>query len=69
MPQLQKGARITGAERTKLARDLKKSYAKGTSIRDLAQAHGRSYGWVHRVLTEAGVTLRPRGGTTRPKTK
>jgi len=26
---------------------------------------GRSYGFVHRILTETGVTLRGRGGATR----
>ncbi|MEV0391444.1 helix-turn-helix domain-containing protein [Nonomuraea sp. NPDC050643] len=30
--------------------------------RELALATGRSYGFVHRLLQEAGVTLRSRGG-------
>ena len=68
MAVLKKGARITGAERSKLATDLKKAYDKGTSIRELADKHGRSYGFVHRVLSESGVTLRGRGGATRAKT-
>jgi hypothetical protein len=67
MAVLKKGARITGSERTKLAADLKKAYDKGTSIRELADKHGRSYGFVHRVLSESGVTLRGRGGATRTK--
>jgi predicted transcriptional regulator len=67
--QLKKGARITGAERSKLATDLKKAYDKGKSIRELADAHGRSYGFVHRVLSEAEVNLRGRGGATRGKAK
>lgn len=67
MTALKKGARITGAERSKLAGDLKKAYDKGTSIRELADKHGRSYGFVHRVLSESGVTLRGRGGATRSK--
>lgn len=57
-----KGTRITGADRTKLAAELKKAYDKGKSIRELADAHGRSYGFVHRVLCQSGVALRPRGG-------
>lgn len=69
MAVLKKGARITGAERTKLANDLKKAYDKGRSIRELADAHGRSYGFVHRVLSESGVKLRGRGGATRTKAK
>jgi predicted transcriptional regulator len=64
---LKKGARITGADRTKLASELKKSYDKGKSIRELADTHGRSYGFVHRVLSESGVALRGRGGATRTK--
>ena len=67
MAVLKKGARITGADRTKLAAELKKSYDKGKSIRELADVHGRSYGFVHRVLSESGATLRGRGGATRTK--
>ena len=67
MAVLKKGARITGSERTKLAGDLKKAYEKGTSIRELADRHGRSYGFIHRVLSESGVQLRGRGGATRGK--
>lgn len=65
MAVLKKGVQITGPERTKLAAELKKQYAKGKSIRELAETHGRSYGFVHRVLSESGVTLRGRGGATR----
>lgn len=69
MATLKKGARIIGPERTKLAIDLKKQYDKGKSIRELADSHGRSYGFIHRVLSESGVTLRGRGGATRAKSK
>ena len=62
MADLKKGARITGAARDKLATDLRKKYEKGASIRALAESTGRSYGFVHRVLTETGVTLRGRRG-------
>jgi predicted transcriptional regulator len=67
MAVLKKGARITGTERNKLAAELKKAYDKGKSIRELADTHGRSYGFVHRVLSESGVALRGRGGATRSK--
>jgi len=66
---LKKGTRVTGADRTKLAADLKKRYESGESIRSLAGATGRSYGFVHRILTESGVRLRGRGGATRGKAK
>ena len=62
---LKKGTRVTGAERDKLAEQLKKRYDSGESIRALAAATGRSYGFIHRILTESGVNLRGRGGATR----
>ena len=64
-----KGTRVTGADRAKLAADLKKRYDSGESIRALAATTGRSYGFVHRILTENGVSLRGRGGATRGKAK
>ena len=58
---LKKGARITGTARDKLAADLRKKYDSGQSIRALAESSGRSYGFVHRILTESGTTpARPR---------
>ena len=69
MAQLGKGRRVSGGEREKLTNDLKKKYAAGASIRDLAASTGRSYGFVHRILTDADVTLRGRGGATRGKKK
>jgi Helix-turn-helix domain len=66
---LKKGTRVTGADRSKLAGDLKKRYDAGESIRALASATGRSYGFVHRILTENGVSLRGRGGATRGRTR
>ena len=67
MAELKKGARITGGDRNKLAADLKRRYSSGLSIRDLASETGRSYGFVHRMLSESGVSLRGRGGATRGK--
>ena len=58
---LKKGARITGADRAKLAGELTKRYSTGESIRALAAETGRSYGFMHRILTETGVSLRGRG--------
>ncbi|CAM5709506.1 hypothetical protein SFUMM280S_08101 [Streptomyces fumanus] len=57
---------MTGAARDKLAA-LKKKYDAGASIRALAEETGRSYGFVHRMLSESGVTLRGRGGATRAR--
>ena len=69
MAEPKKGSRITGAARDKLGSQLVKKYEKGSSIRALAEETGRSYGFIHRVLSESGVTLRSRGGATRTKKK
>ncbi len=62
-----KGTRVTGADRSAMATDLQARYVAGESIRSLATATGRSYGFIHRMLTESGVTLRGRGGATTRK--
>ncbi|GGW60149.1 transcriptional regulator [Streptomyces lucensis JCM 4490] len=62
---MHKGKWITGSARKELARTFTREYSEGRSIRSIAEAHGRSYGFVHRVLTEAGATLRARGGDVR----
>ena len=67
MAELPKGRRITGPDRDRLSADLKRRYEAGASIRELAADTGRSYGFVHRVLLESGVTLRGRGGAVRRK--
>ncbi len=67
--KLAKGARISGGQREKLAADLRRKYETGKSIRELAGETGRSYGFVHRLLSESGVQLRGRGGATRGRKK
>ena len=62
---LAKGSRISGAQRTTLASQYAKRYSGGESIRKIAEDAGRSYGFVHNVLKESGVSLRGRGGATR----
>jgi predicted transcriptional regulator len=59
---LKRGARVTGPDRSKLATSLAGRYEAGESIRSLAAETGRSYGFIHRILTEMGVALRSRGG-------
>jgi hypothetical protein len=66
--ELKKGSRVTGLERDRLAADLRRQYEAGESIRALASATGRSYGFVHRILSESGSQLRGRGGATRGRT-
>ena len=62
---LKRGTRVTGADRSELAADLARRYGAGESIRSLATSTGRSYGFIHRILTETGVALRGRGGAPR----
>lgn len=67
MSEIAKGQRVTGDERKSLEASLAKKYQAGASIRELASETGRSYGFVHRILTDSGVQLRGRGGATRKK--
>ncbi|WP_127356142.1 helix-turn-helix domain-containing protein [Actinacidiphila soli] len=55
----------SGPDRDKLAAELKAQYEAGASVRLLAESTGRSYGGVHRLLTDAGVAFRSRGGARR----
>jgi hypothetical protein len=64
-----KVTRVTGAARDTLAGDFKRRYELGASIRDLSDESGKSYGFVHRLLGEAGAQFRGRGGATRKKSK
>ena len=64
---VRKGTRVTGTERDELAAELKTRYESGDSIRALAAAQERSYGFIHRILSESGVSLRGRGGAPAPK--
>lgn len=53
---------LTGEAREALAEQLAARYRAGESVRVLAASTRRSYGMVHRLLEEAGVEFRPRGG-------
>ncbi|MGJ7442812.1 helix-turn-helix domain-containing protein [Aquipuribacter sp. MA13-6] len=69
MVEIKKGVRLTGTERDTLSSRLVAEYEQGASIRSLAESTGRSYGFVHRVLSESEVKLRSRGGATRGRAK
>ena len=64
-----KGQRVMGEDRQALTEELATKYAAGKSVRELSSENGRSYGFVHRLLVDGGVTLRGRGGATRGKKK
>lgn len=53
--------RLKGAARLQAAHDLQARYYAGDSIRGLAAATGRSYGYVHGLLAEVKTKFRPRG--------
>jgi hypothetical protein len=57
-----KSAWVAADDRVGLRRELRARYEAGASIRTLARETGRSYGFVWNLLTESGVTFRPRGG-------
>lgn len=59
---------LTGDDRTAVAEDLAALYRAGSSIRDIAQRTGRSYGVVHDLLTEAGTQFRDNSGQPRKPT-
>jgi len=60
---LKRHSRVTGAERVRLASDLKARYEAGENIQVLAASVGRSHGAVVSLLHEAGTQMRgPRGG-------
>lgn len=65
LQRIEQGVKITGEKRAELAQDVKTRYEKGSSIRELGFEMGRSYGFVHRLLEEAGVQFRHRGGQVR----
>ena len=62
-PELARNQRVTGTERTKLGNELLKRYQKGASIREICSETGYSIGRVRRLLVDAGVEFRGRGGT------
>jgi hypothetical protein len=60
--------RVTGVERDRLTAEVRSRYDAGETIRSLAASTGRSYGFIHRLLTESGATLRRRGGAPLKRT-
>jgi len=54
--------RLAGVKREKFAVIVAEQYASGLTIREVANIQGRSYGNIHRILSETGQPLRRRGG-------
>lgn len=48
---------------------LRRLYERGASIRQLADHNRIAYATCHRLLLEAGATLRKRGASPKPRTE
>ncbi|MEV7628783.1 helix-turn-helix domain-containing protein [Actinoplanes sp. NPDC089786] len=57
---------ISETERQRRENVVVAAYARGDTIRAIAATTGYSYGCIHKVLTDAGVERRPRGGGQPP---
>lgn len=60
---MRRGAKVVGPKRQALARTWREEYEAGNSLRSIAMANGRSYGFVRNVVMESGAPLRSRGGS------
>lgn len=58
----QRGRKWTDQQKQEAFVQWSEWYADGWSIRRIARQAGRSYGSVHSILTQGGVTLRSKGG-------
>jgi transposase len=65
MERVRKHRQLSGAERERLLVEVARLYASGASIRAIAEVTGRGYGTVQRMLREARVEPRGRGGAHR----
>jgi hypothetical protein len=63
--RLEAKRKIVGQHRVEAREDISARYMSGESIRSLANESGRSYGFIHRLLVEAGMKLRRRGAPKR----
>ena len=61
-PELGRNQRLVGDDRGRVAADLLRRYRTGASIRQICEQTGYSIGRVRRLLVEAGVEFRGRGG-------
>jgi hypothetical protein len=62
LPNLPRGKRLSGEDRAGVGDELLNRYENGKSIRDICAETGYSIGRTRRLLQEAGVEFRQRGG-------
>jgi len=67
VPDVAPRRRLSGSDREAAGRALLARYESGRSIRELCAETGYSIGRVRKLLEEAGVTYRGRGGAVRRK--
>ncbi|MFT9478733.1 helix-turn-helix domain-containing protein [Streptomyces sp. 11-1-2] len=65
IPRVPRGKRLLGNDRERVREIVSVVYKSNpkVSIRDISEATGRSFGFIHELLIEAGVELRSRGGS------
>jgi DNA-directed RNA polymerase specialized sigma24 family protein len=62
-PRLRRGQRLSEKQRGKIGDELLRRYEQGRSVREICAETGYSIGRVRRLLLEAGVVFRARGGS------
>ncbi|MFF4450165.1 helix-turn-helix domain-containing protein [Streptomyces sp. NPDC001502] len=64
LPRQAKGSHLSAKQRAKFTDQIVSVYTgkQQGSIRQIAAATGPSYGMIHRLLSQAGIPLRGRGG-------
>ncbi|MFE2034287.1 helix-turn-helix domain-containing protein [Streptomyces scopuliridis] len=63
LPKVPRRKRLVGPELEAFASQVVAKYRRpNVSIRQICAETGRSYGAIHRILVDAGVTLRKHGG-------
>ena len=67
VPDLSRNQSLTGRHREEAARELLARYQAGRSLRGLRAETGYSLGRIRRLLIEAGVEFRRRGGGPRQR--
>lgn len=54
--------RLTTQQRASLGAGLRRQYEQGDTVKVIATRVGRSYGFTHQILKDAGTVMRKPGG-------
>ncbi|MFD0649997.1 hypothetical protein I1A49_15495 [Streptomyces malaysiensis subsp. malaysiensis] len=65
LPRIPRRKPLLGKDRERFRESVSAVYLSDpdVSIRDISEVTGRSFGFIYTMLNEAGVELRPRGGS------